>query len=759
MGLSRSMCTSGCLALVVGTLFSVLPDIVSAGGGKTGTTAAAAPVNVTVNGGTPTFTFDASATTTTFLLDVTLPPTLTATLDKVTVKKGSVRRDKQPYKVNDTFVFDRKLVDNGRPTSTLAITVNHIDTLRPGVYDITVLLANDDKTVFAPFNVSLTRPSVQLSVPAKQTVSVELLSVGGRVLDFGPKEWTFAPTSESVSTGLGHISADTFSLESDSTVVSTKLFKQSETTPVKDPPAVKVVLNPGAFPLGKTIGKVTLRGAALAAPQTFDVEVNTRLTPIWIVPLVLLGLVFGWLLRIHLQQSIDVAKARIAAADVLKPAVALKNTIADPTYRLAFDVAAKKLTDVLVGNDATKIQLAMTAFDTEMKDPTGKLNDGLVKARAQLDELGDASPTPPLPASLVAACQALRAQLDDAERLIAQKDATNALLRLGKGQKSFAEAMEQGSISAAKALPGATEAYAKLQTYLDNTTRQANADGLAWLNAKFARADYATTPGSTPKDLAGALNKWRKLGSERSTDIQSLAGLLVDDARALADAAIQAVSSDKVKAATARWRTYAHISVPSSDSPNLWTKPAVPLDDAFKADFQALCSAVAASQTDGGEAFVEAWSQGERLAALQALNPGAASKAPGQQPPRQAGIFKSISSVTNATDSTAALEWASRFSNFAPTPNAAPKIFTPQLDSPTGIEEFEQRTMGKLAKDSAWQLAGVIVVATWGSYAVFSGHFIGTAAELFGLFVWGFSVDLSVCGLTTLLSPYKPKSL
>ena len=83
-----------------------------------------------------------------------------------------------------------------------------------------------------------------------------------------------------------------------------------------------------------------------------------------------------------------------------------------------------------------------------------------------------------------------------------------------------------------------------------------------------------------------------------------------------------------------------------------------------------------------------------------------------------------------------------------------------RLDSPVELQAFRARSRWQIAAIYGTQTAGVAIVLAIASYAVFGERFVGTCAELAGLFFWGFTADLSVAKLTELGGGLaaKPKS-
>ena len=720
------------------------------------------PVTAAVTGGSTAFTFDASETTTTFWLDVTIPPASNVAPDKIKASLSTVRRDKVYIKAH-TFVIAPKLLDtaNGRTAPTLAITVNNIDKLRPGNYDLTVILEDEtagSKVVFAPLNVALTRPAVQLALPTKEVVSVELWSAWGGVKDSGPKEWTFAPTSQSVTTGLKGITVGTSHLLHDGVAVSSALFPDGNTKVSTDPPAMQKELAPADFPLGKTQGKVTVMGTALLAPQTFDVEVNTRLTSIWILLLVPIGLTAGWLVRVFLQRKIDLAQARTAAAAILAPALALRNTIADPAYGLTFKKAADALTDALVQKESGDINTELAAFNLAMSGATTALNDGLGLARTRLVALQAAAPAGllgPLPGPMLTACQTLATQLTTVSELIKRQDAVDALQQLADAQQNFTATLATETRIAVRNIGLANGKYAELQPFLDKTTRNARANDLAWL-AAASPTDLVTLPTATPDDLAAALNQWRREGINRFFNLRVLASIMTDDAQALAAAAVTAGNSDEVKAAVGRWEQIFCVVVPALYDPGLWTAPNIPIED-IETAFLAVRLTVAASLGAGGADFVAAWTSTTPLSALQALPSSVAdgaAAAPAPAPQTKALQSNTVMSffpdLTDATLTGVAPD-TSQSAN-------APKVSEPSLDTSAGIRAFQRKTKKELWVDTRIQTISVAVVVTLAGYGIYYAAFVGTVGDVLGLMAWGFSADLSVTGLTALLSPLKPKT-
>ena len=194
----------------------------------------------------------------------------------------------------------------------------------------------------------------------------------------------------------------------------------------------------------------------------------------------------------------------------------------------------------------------------------------------------------------------------------------------------------------------------------------------------------------------------------------------------------------------------------------------------MKADFTALSLVVANALGDGRAAFLAVWGSKQALAALKALTPVDVAAIPPlplrAAPNVVAQIVLPGIEVPGAVVQQPALGApAGTAAAASPTPVAlapigpaadtlpVPPVFEPRLN-PASLDALQRKTTGDLWRDTRTQTIGVALVVTWASYAVFSGHFIGTAGEVFGLFVWGFSSDLSVSGLTTLITPLKAKT-
>lgn len=154
-------------------------------------------------------------------------------------------------------------------------------------------------------------------------------------------------------------------------------------TPTGEPPcAVKAgqrvsleVLPNGTFPLGTTKGKIEIRSVRLAAPVTASVEVRARRTPLLLIPILLLGALAGYQLRVRLSDLRDVNEARVRASLLIEELNGHVASIADPSLRSELDKIKSKLVANSRGLQAAKLIETITSTRDALNTELAKFNE------------------------------------------------------------------------------------------------------------------------------------------------------------------------------------------------------------------------------------------------------------------------------------------------------------------------------------------------------------------------------------------------
>jgi hypothetical protein len=710
--------------------------------------ACAAPVSVSIPGNLP-FVFDATAPNTTFWLDVSLPDSVHA--NEVTVDLITVRRNKQVNVVAGSFVVDRKLVDDDRLSPALAISVNHIGQLRPGIYELTLLFKDKAGTSFAPLNLALSRPAVQFAEPGKQTIDIKLLSPFGGQFDYSPKEWILLLRDDSGPSTVGRITLDSGPFSSDDRQVNASLVHRVRVDDAVSPPALKVALQPVDFPVGKSTGKVRIRGDALQTPVTFEVEVISRLSRVWVLLMVALGLVMGWIVRTLLQRQIDLNTIRALVADRLVLAQRQKSTIADAEYGNTYRTAVELLNDALGSDDSIKIQAALDAFKKTMDNATTSLNAAVSSARNTLVSLQSVASWGPLPDTLKAPSTKLSKDLQSAIVLLDRQDAAGAVAALADAKQAFAKAMQTGTASSLEDINSANTMYEKFRRFLDPKQESLRVNTLTTFD-RIPDTLAFTKSNPTVQELNATLDGWRTFGNQRRSDLNNFVRFLADDSGTLAELAKGATDSIAVKTSASRWQETMRKLLPLVSS-GLWR--VVPIDlISIEHALDALRSAVRESlDTKRAETFEHDWGHGGPFLALRNLDPSAATSPP-LQPVNSLDSPSNIDAIRPSMSPS--------FDSFA---TAASRLFpltvasedNLDLTSKAGVAGFRAHTLRALFVATTVQTICVGCVVTWISYVALGNRFVGTPDELLGLFLWGFSADLSVTSLTSIIAPLKAK--
>ena len=253
------------------------------------------------------------------------------------------------------------------PMRTLVLTVT--PTLRvPGTYEVTLDFDLKQRPA-AP------RDSVKLTIPAAALVAPEKLLVTRTVWPWSTDEnrMTFALLEKSRATGIQAIRLHSLPFANDTTPASGAIVLDQAAADG----TMQVNLAAGArrdvlyrldgeFPRGVTSGKVQLVAEEAAEPLTIPVEVRTRLSILHLAFAIVVGLVLSYLVKIKLQERVQLHEARVAAATLAVQVKRERSEFPDAEFQKATEL--KPLEDALKGTVAKTIEDARQALDTAWRN-------------------------------------------------------------------------------------------------------------------------------------------------------------------------------------------------------------------------------------------------------------------------------------------------------------------------------------------------------------------------------------------------------
>ncbi|MEZ4434890.1 MAG: hypothetical protein R3F65_20995 [bacterium] len=186
-------------------------------------------------------------------------------------------------------------------------------------------------------------------------------------------------------------------------------------------------VEPAQLPAGEVRGLLQLTARELAAPIDIPLTITTRVDPIWIVALVFLGVLLGYLSRGLLGRWRARTEALVVAAAERRALAAALELAADREHRAAIEQIRGELDDKIRGTDAQAIADAAAAARVARLEARDALKARHEALAARLDELVAALAGRPLPGAIEqrvdARLDAIRAALvaretDRAEGLI-----------------------------------------------------------------------------------------------------------------------------------------------------------------------------------------------------------------------------------------------------------------------------------------------------------------------------------------------------
>jgi hypothetical protein len=319
------------------------------------------------------------------------------------VKVLQVLLDNQRGTWSDAFTasFDRP--PDGAPPTHLRITGNLNKANRPGTYIVVLEItghrksANNGKpgsqpqsgvTIRQEQQLSLSRPEAQLVAEGQKVVeSVIWTPLGGRTLP--TPTLTIREKSGLSNVTLTLTEAD--AVRADSGIATGKLVPVA---PASSPePSQRIIPAGGStkieyrldgtFPVGTCRASVELSSPQLKAPTVVTYEVRSRILWAWVPALILLGLIFGALLRKYLPAMIASGELQVAGAQALAE---MDMRLSDPDDTLRTEVVEihRELKNMLDGKpealtkdhiDAAKDKLtkALEAKENRRRDAETRL--------------------------------------------------------------------------------------------------------------------------------------------------------------------------------------------------------------------------------------------------------------------------------------------------------------------------------------------------------------------------------------------------
>lgn len=641
--------------------------------------------------------------------------------------------------ISDHFDVQKFLVTDKDRVPALRISVKDASTLVPGVYQLSLGLYQCQGGKRGPnldtFAVPLTRPGVKLEPQGKVVIDRWLSTPWtDQAYRVTPEQIGFRPQADWKSSPLNalHVEPSPFTTGG----IGTNVGQWDVGSPVKAAAgdSFHITLKPKAFPIGTASGQITLRSNDLQEPLHFDVDVRTRLASGWIVFVVILGVLAGWLLRVVLQRKIDLATARRPALDQLQRYQSMLAGIPDVTFAEAVAAPLKDLLDAVDLGDAAAITTAESKAKEKVEAARVQLNTKLEAAAAAIDAFRN---TFDVNARLPAKFAALRDDAISAAKhcaaMLSPPNPTAATSALGEKQRRVLEGLADARTTLKDQLAFLLEQLALLSPFLEDAERHRLEEKITAIQGSAAAIGAATDLAGAGSLLLGVAQLGRDLGallewSARALEFNAplLGGLI--EARTDRNAPGTAQALDAARAdLQARMLALAAQVRAQAQLEDIFVAPT--WSDAAKVALAAgerALECLAKNRTELPETAASAFRQkiadGNWHAALLGLDP-ANPRLGGEAPAVLADLVAGSADIAAANTALAA----------------------PQVGAFTqpAIAAAKLRNTWQLARAEGMMSIAVAALLGFTSFAVFEDKFIGTWGELLALFFWGFSADLS----------------
>jgi hypothetical protein len=646
-------------------------------------------------------------------------------------------------RIVELFSVQSSLVTDKVSLPTLKITVKQVSHLLPGVYQLNLRLfecqSGQRGKDLETFVVPITRPSIKLEPLSKVVIDRWVYSPwSDDAYRISPAHLTFRPQEDTKNSPIQALKVEPSNFTTGA--ISTNVGSWTAPAPanVAAGDAFDIALKPSAFPVGVASGQITLRSNDLQTPLRFDVEVRTRLAAWWIVVVVILGVIAGWLLRIVLQRKIDLAIARRTALDNLQRYQTELASVPDGEFVNAVQPPVNELLAAVNADDPDAINTAVPLVSAKVESARAQLNSKLVSATTAIDTFRN---TFDVSAQLPAKFAAVR---DDAIRsairyaaMLSPPNPTAALGELDEKQRRVIEGLGDAVTSLKDELGLVLDKLSTLSPFLAEAERQRLVEKISALQTSVATIVPAV-------DLAGAktlMLETAQLGRNLHALLEWAARALEFDAPVLdhliasrtyrTDPALDAARADlkdQIIALALQVRAQTQLEDMFVSPP--WSAAA----DAALAKGRSLMGLLGTNRSDLAEnakaAFRQKVADGNWHAALLELleaNP----------------LLGAAEDLRRTKDIPVLGDLNAGIANIAPSKVA---LQAPQVGAFTqpAIAAAKLRNKSQLARAEGMQslVVGFLLAST--SFAFFEEKFIGTWGELLALFFWGFSADLSV---------------
>jgi hypothetical protein len=664
---------------------------------------------------------------------------------EVRIELRGVRYDKLvDERITGLFSVDPS-VDRGEGRApAVLVKVASVVSLRPGEYQLALGAKHAPSGAAEQFGVKIERPGVQLAPPGK--VSLDLLYhfplPGWPDSSVYPEKLRFTPTPESKFARIAKADLFVGPFKNTQGASTGGTLEASPKTPVAVGEPLLVTVTLKGFPAGLSTGSIEIRGPDLKTPQSMEVEVRARYSSMWVVVLILAGLGLGYLLRIALQQRVELARARSGSVSVVEALESRLKQTPDEVFSSKVKAALAEVRGVLDGRDPKAIDEKAKAANAVLEQATTELqtrlnatHERLKTLRSVVDWDGD------LPRELV---ELLRRSSEVGTRLaeqLAGLDETRARRGLETLERAVTSGVRSAIATWRAALSHKPRDLENLRFVLDKATTEALTAAIARLRGKL---DAVTSPGDFAQ-VAPVLASMRDAGATMRELLISLSESVARD--------VDAFQSEVASRDGGPHPALTELAKQASELQNQLTAAADYVDlakpiyedatrRALMAAFEKVFDDVLAKPAGLLGAIERATFDGARAGqryfeAVRILPPGATR------------LKQTTEAVPSAPPPAPERETRGGEVSAA---EPAPRLAVESLDT------LRARTFRELAVAERNQSAIAAVIISVVGYAIFADKFVGTLTDVVTIFMWGFTLDVSVSKLLEVATPFTGKA-
>jgi len=706
-----------------------------------------------VLGETTGLSFSAAGPTTEVWIQVKVPPELDAAV--VLPQVQGVLFDKRPDPESfPRFTVESKLAASKDQQPSVVLKVKQLDKLLPGTYTVTFGFTGGAVAI-EPLTLNIERRAAQFAPATKQVVDVTFgLPFANDTVAPGSLWLNALSDRRSSAVRDATVSHDPFK-KSDGSPATGQLMPSLPASAAGAGEALRVAFAPKDFSVGAATGKVVVDSPDLKAPFSFEVEVRTKLSSFWLVVTVLVGIAVGFVLRVLLTHRLELSTAQDRATELLLKVNSEVERTPDETFRTAIFDDTESLKLAVALDKVADINAAVLTLETKLAAAIPALRVRLEQVRTEVKAAAElALSAGVLPASMRSALSTLRDQAEQALEKIQARDGDGAKRVLADSVRTLGGELQSCGVKEHSLFVQSAARYTEFRPLMDERkVPGSRVDPLV----DICKADGLFPPDSLA-DIASAqtyLNTWLGAARKRQSGMNFLAGFIEQYAKELvvlaaaraggSSAALVARGNEVLSSAQlvvvevrSLLAKEALLAIPEPDLPRVLSAYAELLLEVKKQRPNAPAEVwTAYAQGLNSKQYFQTLASlpeptKEELEEKQELSAGRESpRLPFDAPSPPATAASPAASTTMPV---LGLRYAKEI----------------RLDTPQALRAFRARTRRQIAMMSGTQTAGVAIVLAVASYAVFGERFIGTYAELAGLFFWGFTADLSVAKLTDL---------